>query len=423
MELKTDINRLIEKYFKEINLNTLKASSWRVPIGGGYYDHKEVIAVLNCYLNGELSIQNSVKNFEDNYSKYLGVKYGIAVNSGTSANILALNTLIESGDLAKGDCVAIPATTFISVATPIIQLGLKPVYIDIDPLTLNMDITQLRNRDDIKCVMIVHTLGCPADMEALMKISYEKGFKIIEDCCESHGASINGKKVGSFGHLSTWSFYVAHNMTTAEGGMINTNEEEYFKICRELREFGRDKEYSGKRYGFTSETMNNFDERYTFRRVGWNFRMADAPAAFGNEQLKKLDEMNHIRISNAKYLLTHLKSLQKHFQLPPDGAIDFHHTYYSFALVIKKESNLVRQDLVLHLEDNGIETRAIMCGTLPDQPALVHQIGESHGNLENSRYVKDNGFFIGCHPMLGKDEMNHIITVLKNYCGRAKTLD
>tara|TARA_R100000008_G_scaffold81831_1_gene65481 strand:+ start:11196 stop:12479 length:1284 start_codon:yes stop_codon:yes gene_type:complete len=415
--IKKNIYANVQKYFENISFEELKPSKWKVPIGGGFYDHNEVNSVIECYLNGSLSIQKPVAKFEENFSSYIGCEYGIATNSGTSANILALNALIESGELVPGDKVAIPATTFISVVTPILQLGLVPVYVDIKE-DLNMDMEELQRvllfEDNIKCVMVVHTLGFPADVETLLKLSKTYSFKIIEDCCESHGAAINGKKIGSYGDISTWSFYVAHHMTTAEGGMVLTNSERYKTILSELREFGRLKSYEGERFGYTKDNLVDFDERYVFHRIGWNFRMADAPASFGIEQLRKLDKMNATRKSNAKFLIDNLK---KHKDLIlPDYSSDEHEiTYYSFPITIKQGSRINRKSFVQHLESNGIETRAIMCGTLPDQPSLKNSVHIIAGDLKISRHVRDNAFFIGCHPMLKQEDLQHAVDIIDEY--------
>lgn len=418
-KIEATIQQEIKSYFKDLPKNHFKNPNWIAPIGGGYYDDKEITAVMKCYIHGSLSTQKQVIEFENKFCAYTGNTHGIAVNSGTSANILAFNALLENGDLKKGDEVVVPATTFISVVTPIIQLGLKPVYIDIDPQTLNMDMgaleEALQKKNKIKCVIIVHTLGCPADMETLLSIAKKYKLKVIEDCCEAHGAKIKGKIVGSFGDIATWSFYVAHNMTTAEGGMIQTNSDTYNTILRDLREFGRRRIHTGPRYSYSSGKLKDFDERYTFHKIGWNFRMADAPAAFGIEQLKKLPAMNAIRIKNAEYLSKQLAGLSDIFHFPPIADGSFVHAYYTFPIVIKDTKRVVRKEFARYLEEHKIETRAIMCGTLPDQPGLVKAPGRSFGALKNSRYVRDNAISIGCHPLLGRKELDYIIETIKNY--------
>jgi len=419
-----EIYKLVDEYFESVTNDDLRPPQWKVSIGGGYYDAKEAKAAIRCYLLGLLSTQKTVVEFEDAFASYMGLSHCAATNSGTSANVLALNTLIESGHLQPGDEVAIPATTFISVATPIIQLGLVPVYIDVNVDTLNMDPTELekvlQGNHKVKCVIIVHTLGYPAEMDRFVDIAKEHKLKIVEDCCEAHGASFKGKKVGSFGDIATWSFYVAHNMTTAEGGMVGTSSEEYATIIRDLREFGRDRTYTGERYGYTKGNLVDFDERYTFHLIGWNFRMADAPAAFGNEQLKKLDQTNAIRQKNAEYLIRGLAGLGSAFILPPLSNDVYTHVYYSFPLTIKEGSGLSRKGLTQYLESEGVETRAIMCGTLPDQPSLSKAPGRSGGALTNSRYVRDNSFFVGCHPLLDTVDLDYLIEKMTNYVKNIK---
>jgi len=194
-QIEKSISALVKDYFKQISNDDLKPPNWKVSIGGGFYGEEEVNAVVECYLHGSLSRQGTVQEFEKNFASYIGVQDCIAVNSGTSANILALNTLLETGELKKGDEVALPATTFISVATPVVQLGLVPVYIDIEEDTLNISGDKLElaleESNKIKCIMIVHTLGCPADMTRLTKISKKYNLKVIEDCCEAHGAELS----------------------------------------------------------------------------------------------------------------------------------------------------------------------------------------------------------------------------------------
>jgi len=276
----------------------------------------------------------------------------------------------------------------------------------------------IKKHKDIKCVMIVHTLGMPAEMLKLRQLTKKKNITIIEDCCEAHGATIQNKKIGSFGDISTWSFYVAHNMTTAEGGMVLMRSKKHYTICSELREFGRLKSYKGERYGFSTKNksngLKNFDERYVFHRIGWNFRMSDAPAAFGIQQLKKLDLMNSKRIQNAKFLIKNLGKIN-HLELPKLNSKHIKNTFYSFPILLKKNSKINRKKLVQYLENSGIETRAIMCGTLPDQPSLTNAPGINFGKLKNSRYIRDNGFFIGCHPLLTIKSLKYVVNIFDKF--------
>jgi len=409
------VYKAIKEYFNEVSIEDLKPNSWKVPIGGGFYSDEEVNAVVKCYLHGSLSIQKPVVEFENNFSDYIEMKYGIATNSGTSANILALDALIKHGKLKPGDYVVVPSTTFISVATPVLQLGLIPLYVDIDKETLNLDLNELQSaikEYKPKCIMAVHTLGNPLDMDKLMNMVEGTDIQLIEDCCEAHGAEWDGKRIGGFGVMSTWSFYVAHHITTAEGGMVCTNDADLNVTLRELREFGRDKSYQGERYGIKSGNLINFDERYTFDKVGWNFRMADAPASFGNEQLKKLDDMIDIRLKNASRLIDGLSKFDniKTFSHNTDYKKN---SFYSFPIILS--DGISRNNMARYLESKGIETRSIMCGTLSDQPALCDEPKIEHGNLKASRYIRDNAFFVGCHPLLGDEEIDYVIETINGY--------
>lgn len=418
-----EIYKKIKDYFQTSDPQKRYPHSWRVPVGGSFYDEKEVSAVLECYLKGWLSVQKKVVEFEKIFSEYIGTRYGVAVNSGSSANLLALKALMEAEDLKVGDEVVVPATTFITVASPIIQLGLVPVYVDVDADTLNLDPKELEKSIDPKktrAIMVVHTLGCPADMDKIMKIAKNYNLKVIEDCCEAHGAEYRGKKVGTFGDLATFSFYVAHNMTTGEGGMVITNSENYYQLVAELREFGRLKSYKGTRFGYSDAHFKDYDERYIFHRIGYNFRMADPPAAFGIEQVKKLDKLNRRRIINAKFFIDNFDDeLSAIFQIPIPNNPEIIHAFYGFPLVIKPSVNLSRSKLVRYLESKGIQSRAIFCSALPDQPCFKNIHSRTIGQLPVSHLLKDNAFFIGCHPGLNRGDLQYVIETLKNYVGSA----
>jgi len=419
-EQEAKIYNEIKKYFEEVAPEKRRPSSWRVSVGASSYDDKEVNAVLECLLNGRLSVQKKVAEFEQAFADYSDVKFGIATNSGTSALILAFQTLLETKELGAGDEVIVPATTFISDVYAILKLGLIPVYVDVEKDTFNIDPVEIEKAIDpkkTKAVIAVHTLGLPADMDKIMAIAKKHNLKVIEDCCEAHGASYKGKKVGQFSDMAVFSFYVAHNMTTWEGGIVLTNSDIYSPIVAELKEFGRLKSYKGPRYGYTDSAMTDYDERYVFHRIGYNFRMADPPAAFGLEQLKKLDALNLRRIENAKFYKENFeKTVADIFSLPTLGDSERVNVFYGFPLAIKQGVNIARAKLTRHLESKGIETRAILCGTLPDQPGLRSSPGRTSETLKVSRWIRDNAFFIGCHPELATDDLKHAVNTINEFC-------
>jgi len=343
---------------------------------------------------------SEVKEFEKRFSQYIGTKYGVAVNSGTSANMIALNVLLETGELKKGDEVIVPAATFASVVSPIIHLGLIPVYVDVNSTYYNIDPEEVKKAisKKTKAIIIVHSLGVAAEIDALLKISKKHNLKIIEDCCEAHGAKYKKKKVGSFGDLATFSFFVSHNMTTGEGGMVLTNNSKYDKIARSLREFGR---YVGikNRFSYYDKYLKNYDKKYIFERVGHNVRMTDLVASLGIEQLKKLDKMNATRREIAEYI-------KGEADLDPDR----YNVYYGLMFISPDRLKITK-----HLEKYGIETRPFFAGCLPDQPAFRNSPKRIVGNLTTSRFARDHIFFIGCHPGITKQDQDYIIKVFEKY--------
>jgi CDP-6-deoxy-D-xylo-4-hexulose-3-dehydrase len=396
---------------KELNPLLSKSifSKYKYPLSQPIFDNKEISSAVESLINLNISSGKKVKNFEKNFAKYIGCKYAVAVNSGSSANLIALTALIEMYSLKKGDEVIIPASTFATVAMPIAQLGLVPVFADVNLSDLNISvksIIKLINKKT-KIIMPVHTLGCPANMVEILKIAKSRNILVFEDCCESHGSKIKSKKVGSFGNISAFSFFVAHNMTTGEGGMILTNNKKLFNICNSVREFGRFQyiDRGIKNRFYNGKILKNYDKKYVFDRLGYNMRMTDVSASLGIEQLKKLDFFNKIRRKNAEWISKNIiKNFKKYF-IPLKINNNYFHTYYTYPFLINNQSGLSRKDICVYLEKSGIETRPLFGGCLPDQPAFLN-LKFKKDNLNNSRILRDNVFFVGVHPRIDK---NHLL--------------
>lgn len=409
-EILQKIDQLIFEYTVLDRESKSKNAERRVDISAAVYDEKEAQGGLQTILSNWISQGPKVRRFENEFAKYIGTKYAIAVNSGSSANLLALSSVMEAGDLKAEDEIIVPATTFPTVVSPIIQIGCIPVYVDVDIRTYNIDPAAIERAlsPKTKWLMPVHTVGYPADMPKIMEIARRNNLRVIEDCCEAHGAAINGKKVGSFGDISTFSFFVAHNMTTGEGGMILTSNELYMKNCRSMREFGRtDQADVQKNRFYSDDILKDYDRRYIFERLGYNIRMTDVTASFGIEQLKKLGGFNDRRRKNAAYYSDYLKKYEKFLQTPliEDGRL---HSFYTYPILIRPDSGVSRIKLVSFLEKNGIETRSIFAGCLPDQPAFRHQPYRIGGTLKNARIIRDYGFFIGVHSGLSEADLQHV---------------
>ena len=411
------IKGLLKKIFQE-RAKHGRSRNNLVTVGWPMYDEREFLRALDTLLDVRISQGPGVKEFEESFAKYLGVKYAVAVNSGSSANLLALAALIESGDVPKGSEVIIPAATFATVSSPISQLGLVPVYVDVEADTWNINPKQIERAitKKTKVIMPVHSFGNPADMVEIMRIAKKHKLYCLEDCCEAHGARIGSRKVGSFGDLSTLSFFVAHNITTGEGGMVFTNNKKYYDILRSLREFGRLPNEVVNKYRFTYKdpVLKNYDARYIFTRLGYNMRMTDIEASLGIEQLKKLDLLNIRRLKIVKKYQVALKKYGNYLQLPTVKKGNFH-SFYGYPFLVRKNTPFTRQELALFLEKKGIETRAFFGGCLPDQPAFRGQKMRVVGQLPTSRHIRDNAIFIGCHPAITDSQVKSVINSFEEF--------
>jgi len=411
-ELKQQLNTEFKR--RQDSAQNREEGTTKIRVGAPVYDIAEISAVVDTMLDLRISQGPRTKEFEDAFKSYLGVDHAIAVNSGSSANLLALSSLLDSGRLKPADEVIIPAATFATVAAPIYQLGLVPVYVDCEANNWCMDAAAIEPAlsDRTGLIMPVHTLGFPADMDAIMSVANKRGIPVLEDCCESHGAVWHGKKVGTFGLLSTLSFFVAHNITTGEGGMIFTSTPELEQTLRSLREFGRLTGDSGRYY--SDEQLQDYDARYVFTRAGYNLRMTDVTASLGTSQLAKMDGLNEQRRSIAARLSNvinkfpgHLSTLKVEDHFVP--------TYYGFPIMVEAGAPFTRRQICEWLERRGIETRAMMGGSLPDQPGFRGLRHRMVGELPVTATIRDRAFFIGCHPGITEADVKHIADALASF--------
>ncbi len=416
-EIRKNIHELIEKFFSGQNSPFIPGQTF-IGVSFPCYDHHEVSSAVDTLLDLRLSQGPKVKEFEQGFSRYIGTDFGVAVNSGSSANLLALAALLRNNVIKKGSEVILPAATFATVVSPVLQSGLIPVFVDVDEETYNISPQAIEKaiNKNTGLIMVVHSLGCPANIEEIMAIANKKGIPVMEDCCEAHGTTVHHKKVGSFSLLSTFSFFVAHNITSGEGGMVLTNDKALNKTLRSLREFGRLMEHppNSPRFYYSDEHLKEYDERYVFDNIGYNVRMTDIHASLGIEQLKKIDALNEIRIRNAAHYTKALSKYSQYLQLPkiPGGAL---HSFYTYPIIIKENAPFNRTKLVRYLEDHKIETRAIMGGDLSKQPAFRSENIKIADDLKNTKRVLTHGFFIGCHPKIDQQQLTYITSVFDNF--------
>lgn len=415
-----DINlneSLREEIKKEFSLRK-KASknSYSHTVGWPVYDENELCAALDSLLDLRLSQGPRVKEFEEAYTNYLGLPKNsgaIAVNSGSSANLICFAALIEAGKLEKGDEVIVPSSTFATVSSILYQLDLIPVYIDSELNSWNLDPNELPKAlsKKTKAIMVVHNLGFPAEMDSIMDFASQNNLLVVEDCCEAHGAFYKGKQVGSIGDLATLSFFVAHNITTGEGGMVFYKDGFLDNKMRSVREFGRSINFKERYKDYPN--LGEYDSRYIFETLGYNVRMTDFVASIGLVQLDKLESLNKIRLKNADRLrdIIHpysnfLSTLSYDEQVKPG--------YYGFPLYLIPNEKMNRNEFCKKLEKFSIETRPNMGGCLPDQPGFLDRDHRIVGNLENARLIRDNSLFIGVHSELSDENFENFKISLKS---------
>jgi len=349
---------------------------------------------------GELTIE-----FEKLWSKWLGCKYSIFVNSGSSANLAAIYSLILSGKL-KNNKIIVPAVSWVTTVTPAIQLGLTPIMCDCDIDNLGLDINHLKKlikEENPSVIILVHVLGFPNHMDEIIKLCDENNILLIEDTCESIGSKYNNKHLGLFGNLSTFSFYFGHHMSTIEGGMISTDDEELYHILLSIRSHGWDRDLPKSKQKELREKykINEFKSLYTFYYPGFNLRATDLQAFIGIQQMEKLS--NIIESRNKNYL-TYINNIKNNFWSisPPKNSYISNFSYP----IISKNIN----KLIISLNENKIECRPLICGSINEHPFWYERYGKQ--DLPNSKLVHEYGLYIPNNHQMTEEEINKVIKVI-----------
>lgn len=379
------------------------------------YAAEEVSEALECMLEQNVTMGRRVSSFEREFANFIGSEHAIMVNSGSSANLIALSVLCQrvvENRLEPGDEVIVPAIAWSTTIAPILQLGCVPVLVDIDEQTLNMrpeSVEQARS-DRSKGVMPVHLLGNPVDMDPLMAAAKRHGMWVIEDTCESLGSEIAGKQAGSFGHFGTFSFYFSHHITTIEGGMIVTDDQQLADLARSLRAHGWSREMSTRA---DLEGANpDIDPYFLFVNVGYNLRPMESQAAFGSVQLRRLDEFNEQRRANALILEAALEKYSDRLRLVSEQR-GGRSTWFGFSVIVADRQTRAR--LRDHLESRKIATRPIVAGNLALQPAFRDNPHRVVGDLATATSIGERGLFIGNHPNLTPEHLQHIVCAFDDF--------
>lgn len=385
------------------------------PLSVPLYGAEEISGALNCLLTQNVTMGARVQEFERAFAEYVGSKHAVMVNSGSSANLLALSVLSQQvldGHLKAGDEVIVPAVTWSTTVAPILQLGCVPVFVDIDEDTLNMrpeSIDQALS-DRTRAVFPVHLLGNPVAMEPVMERAREHQLWVIEDTCESLGSQIHDRFVGSFGDFGTFSFYFSHHITTIEGGMVVTDSDELGDLARSLRAHGWSRDMSTR--GQLEADNPAIDPRFLFVNVGYNLRPMEIQAAFGLVQLGRLAEFNEQRRKNAEFLERELSPYRDRLRLITEQQ-GGQSTWFGFSVIAQSADE--RNRLQVHLESRGIATRPIVAGNLALQPAFKDNQHRVVGELEVASRVGERGLFVGNHPNLTAGQLEHISSAFRGF--------
>ena len=429
--IRKDILEKVKDYYniaykeKQINYSPGKDI---IPFAGRVYDEKEIVNLVDSSLDFWLTAGRYAEDFEAEFSEFMEQEQCILVNSGSSANLIALTALTSPklGDkrLKPGDEVITVAAGFPTTVNPIFQNSLVPVFVDIELGTYNIDISKLKNAysNKTKAVFIAHTLGNPFDLKFVSDFCKEHNLYLIEDCCDAVGSKYNNKMVGTFGDISTVSFYPAHHMTMGEGGAVLTNNIELAQIATSFRDWGRDcycgpgsDNTCGRRFTQQFGSLpKGYDHKYVYSHIGYNLKITDMQAAVGLAQLEKLPSFIEKRKENFNKIVSCLKKHEEYLILP-HATPNSDPSWFGLLLTVKENSNFTKNDLVLYLEENKIMTRQLFAGNMTRQPAYKETTYRISGSLNNTDYVMNNTFFIGVYPGINDKKISYISSVFDKF--------
>jgi CDP-4-dehydro-6-deoxyglucose reductase, E1 len=405
-----------------------------VPVSGKVIGAKELQLMVEASLDGWLTTGRFNAMFEERLAKFLGVKYLITVNSGSSANLVAFSTLTSPklGDRAikQGDEVIGVAAGFPTTVNPIIQLGAVPVFVDVDLATHNIDASKIEAAitPKTKAIMLAHSLGNPFNLDVVTALCKKYNLWLVEDCCDALGATYNGQMVGTFGDIATLSFYPAHHITMGEGGAVFTNNAELKLIAESFRDWGRDcycppgkDNTCDKRFCWTKKDLgghlpDGYDHKYTYSHLGYNLKISDMQAAYALGQMDRLEEFIAKRRANFSYLKNSLASCADFLHLP-EATPHSEPSWFGFPLILKESSGAKRNDLINYLEENKIGTRLLFAGNLTKQPYMANRNFRVSGDLTNTDVVMNQTFWLGTFPGLGQEQLDYIAGKLEEFFG------
>jgi CDP-6-deoxy-D-xylo-4-hexulose-3-dehydrase len=426
-ELRSQILNLVAEYSHEAfpSQKEFMAGENPIPVSGRVFDASDVQTLVDSSLDFWLTAGRFSDDFERKFARRIGVRGARLVNSGSSANLLAVSVLtsltLGEHQLKPGDEVITLAAGFPTTVNPIIQNRAVPVFIDVQLGSYNADVALLEEAlsPRTKAVIFAHTLGNPFDLDAVTAFTRKHNLWLIEDCCDALGSVYKGRNVGTFGDLATVSFYPAHHITMGEGGCVLTDKPQLDRLVESFRDWGRDcwcapgkDNTCGKRFDWQLGTLPcGYDHKYTYSHIGYNLKVTDMQAAVGVSQLEKLDIYISARKRNFAVLKSGLMNLQDVFLLP-EATPESEPSWFGFPLAVKPESGLTRDKVTRYLESRKIGTRLLFGGNLVRQPAYKDVEYRVVGDLKNTDYVMNNVFWIGVYPGLNDSMLQHMLSSL-----------
>jgi CDP-6-deoxy-D-xylo-4-hexulose-3-dehydrase len=399
-----------------------------VHYGGRVFDEKELVNLVDSSLDFWLTAGRFARDFEARLSTYLGVSDSVLVNSGSSANLLAISALTSAAlgekRLKPGDEVITVAAGFPTTVAPIVQNRLVPVFVDIDLGNYNIKTRDIREAISprTRALFVAHALGNPFDVGALMEIAEQHGLWLIEDNCDALGSRYKGTLTGTFGHFATLSFYAAHHITTGEGGCVITRDPQLAQIARSFRDWGRDchcaggqSNSCGKRFSQKLGTLPaGYDHKYVYTHLGYNLKMTDMQAAIGLAQMDKLDNFVERRKHNFERIRRGLEYLDAYLLLP-EATPDSDPSWFCFPISVRENAPFTRTQLTGYLESNRVETRNFFGGNLLRHPALANVNYRAVGDLKNTDVAMNNAFFIGVYPGITDVHIDYVLDVFRKF--------
>ena len=430
-DIRQKIAALVDEYAKiKYTSQAFKPGETIIPPSGKVLDAAELKSMVEASLDGWLTTGRFNDAFEKKLRDFLGVKFLITTNSGSSANLLAFSALtspkLKDRAIKPGDEVISVAAGFPTTVNPILQFGAVPVFVDVDIATHNIDVTKIEPAisPKTKAIMLAHSLGNPFNLKVILEICKKHNLWLIEDNCDSLGSRYNGQLTGTFGDIGTLSFYPAHHITMGEGGAVFTNNAELKMIIESFRDWGRDcycqpgkDNTCGKRFCWKlGDLPEGYDHKYTYAHAGYNLKITDMQAACGLAQMDKLEGFIQARKDNFKYLYERLQSCQD-FLILPEATPNSDPSWFGFLMTIKPEANIRRVDLLSYLDQEKIGTRLLFAGNLTRQPYMQGRNYRVSGDLKHTDTVMNDSFWVGVYPGLTEEMLDFTATKIESFLG------